>query len=542
MATLAALERYGLETRPTAPAARLPLTMIAVPHTFNIGTDVVFRQDARQLALLEVDKRGNSRPFTFGEVSKLASRLANVLLAHGLSRGERVAILLSQRHETAVAHVAVYISGLIAVPLFTLFGEEALEFRLHDCGARVVITDREGAAKLENIKERLPALREVFCVDGDTGGAIDFHTALTRASDRFEPIQTLAEDPALIIYTSGTTGNPKGALHAHRVLLGHLPGVEYPHDGFPQPGDRFWTPADWAWIGGLLDVLLPAWHHGVPVVAHRAAKFDPEAALHFMTRWQVRNVFLPPTSLRLLRQSGARHAALQLRSLASGGESLGADVLEWGRSAFALTINEFYGQTECNLVVGNGKGLPAQRPGWTGTPIPGHAVRIVNGKGEEVPHGTPGNIAVRRPDAVMFLGYWNNPAATADKFIGEWLLTGDQGLQNEAGYIQFIGRDDDLITSAGYRIGPGEIESCLAHHPAVAMAAVVGVPDPIRTEIIKAVIVPAPGFEPTPQLAEEIRAFVKKRLAAHEYPRLIEFRSQLPLTATGKVMRRLLRD
>jgi len=377
--------------------------MMAVPHTFNIGTDVVFRQDARQLALLEVDARGNSRPFTFGEVSKLASRLANVLLAHGLSRGERVAVLLSQRHETAVAHVAVYISGLIAVPLFTLFGEEALEFRLHDCGARVVITDREGAAKLESIKDRLPALRAVFCVDGDTGGAIDFHIALTRASDHFEPVRTLAEDPALIIYTSGTTGNPKGTLHAHRVLLGHLPGVEYPHDGFPQPGDRFWTPADWAWIGGLLDVLLPAWHHGVPVVAHRAAKFDPEATLHFMARWQVRNVFLPPTSLRLLRQSGARHAALQLRSLASGGESLGADVLEWGRSAFALTINEFYGQTECNLVVGNGKGLPAHRPGWTGTPIPGHAVRIVNGKGEEVPHGTPGNIAVRRPDAEVFV-------------------------------------------------------------------------------------------------------------------------------------------
>jgi acetyl-CoA synthetase len=515
--------------------------VIAVPHAFNIGVDVVFRQDPGQLALIEVDAEGRSRSFSFGDLAGLASRLANLFQAYGLMRGERVAILLSQRHETAVAHVAIYISGLIAVPLFTLFGDDALEFRLRDCGARAVIADRECVAKLDRIKDRLPALRDIFCVDRNTGSAVDLHAALARAEDRFEPVQTLADDPALIIYTSGTTGNPKGALHAHRGLLGHLPGVEYPHDKFPQPGDRFWTPADWAWIGGLLDVLLPAWHHGVPVVAHRAAKFDPAAALDFMARWQVRNVFMPPTSLRLLRQSGEKHAGLQLRSVASGGESLGADVLEWGHSALNVTINEFYGQTECNLVLGNGMGLPACRPGWTGTPIPGHTVRVVDEKGCQVPHGTSGNIAVLRPDPVMFLGYWQNQLATAAKFAGDWLLTGDQGIQDETGYVKFLGRDDDLITSAGYRIGPGEIESCLAHHPAVAMAAVVGVPDPIRTEVIKAVIVLAAGFEPTARLADDIRTFVKTRLAAHEYPRIIEFRAQLPLTATGKIVRRLLR-
>jgi acetyl-CoA synthetase len=422
-----------------------------------------------------------------------------------------------------------------------LFGEDALEFRLRDCAARAIVTDRDGVAKLERIKERLPALRHIFCVDHDTRGAVDFHAALGRASDRFEPVRTLAEEPALIIYTSGTTGNPKGALHAHRVLLGHLPGVEYPHNRFPQPGDRFWTPADWAWIGGLLDVLLPSWHHGIAVVAYRAAKFDPATALDLMVRHGIRNVFMPPTSLRLLRQSGAKRTDLKLRTVASGGESLGADVVEWGRETLGLRINEFYGQTECNLVLGNGEGLPEPRPGWTGTPLPGHMVRVVDHDGREVPHGPVGTIAIRRPDPVMFLGYWGNESASAAKFAKEWLLTGDQGIEDDCGYFRFVGRDDDLITSAGYRIGPGEVESCLSHHPAVAMAAVVGVPDPIRTELIKAVIVLAAGFEPTPQLAQDIQNFVRTRLAAHEYPRIIEFASQLPLTATGKVMRRLLR-
>lgn len=508
---------------------------------FNIGVDVVCRQDPARLALLEVDARGVSRPFSFGDVAKLASRAANVFRAHGLTRGDRVAILLSQRHETAVTHVAVYLSGMIAVPLFVLFGEEALEFRLRDCGARAVVTDTEGVSKLAKVRERLPALARIYCVDGDIDGTLDFHQMLNRAADQFEPEKTQADDPALIIYTSGTTGNPKGALHAHRVLLGHLPGVEFPHDGFPQPGDRFWTPADWAWIGGLLDVLLPAWHHGVPVVAHRAAKFDPGASLDLMARMHVRNVFMPPTALRLLRHSGEKSAELSLRTVASGGESLGADVLEWGRATFGLTINEFYGQTECNLVLGNGGGLPASRPGWTGTQIPGHIVSIVDEEGRPLDAGATGQIGIRRPDPVMFLGYWNNPAATAAKFAGDWLLTGDLGIRDELGYFRFVGRNDDLITSGGYRIGPGEIESCLYKHPAVATAAVVGVPDPIRTEIIKAVIVLAHGFEPSSQLASEIQSFVKTRLAAHEYPRIIEFAPSLPLTPSGKIIRRLLR-
>jgi acetyl-CoA synthetase len=317
--------------------------------------------------------------------------------------------------------------------------------------------------------------------------------------------------------------------------------VEFPHDGFPQPGDRFWTPADWAWIGGLFDVVMPAWHHGVAVVAHRPRKFDPAEAIRLMADHGVRNVFMPPTALKLLRASGARDARVRLRSLASGGESLGEDLIEWGRSAFGLTINEFYGQTECNLVVGNGAALPPVRPGWTGTAIPGHTVGIVDESGRELPPGEMGSIAYRRPDPVMFLRYWQNEAATEAKFRGDWLISGDLGVRDEAGYFRFVGRDDDLITSGGYRIGPGEIEACLSRHPAVALAAVVGEPDPIRTEVVKAVIVLKPGFAASDALKADLQQHVRSRLAAHEYPRIVEFVPELPLTATGKIIRRALR-
>ncbi|HYD99395.1 MAG TPA: acyl-CoA synthetase, partial [Alphaproteobacteria bacterium] len=467
---------------------------------------------------------------------------ANVLAAHGLERGDRIGILLPQAVETAVSHVAAYKAGLIAVPLFTLFGADALEFRLADCGARAVVTDGAGLAKLAEIRDRLPALRLVLCIDGPAAGAADFHALLERASDSFRPVDTAADDPALIIYTSGTTGNPKGALHAHRVLLGHLPGVELPQNFLPQPGDLFWTPADWAWIGGLLDVLLPAWHHGVPVVAHRARKFEPEAALDLVARLGIRNLFLPPTALKLLRQSGARRDDLAVRSVGSGGETLGAGLLDWARETFGVTVNEFYGQTEANLLVGNCAELFPVKPGSMGRPIPGHTVAIVDDAGAPLPEGSVGNIAVRRPDPVMFLGYWGQEAATRAKFAGDWMLTGDLGRADADGHLWYVARNDDLITSAGYRIGPGEIEDCLLKHPAVAMAAVVGVPDPIRTEAVKAFIVPRPGTAATPALAAELQAFVKTRLAAHEYPRHVEFVDSLPMTATGKIVRRALRD
>jgi acetyl-CoA synthetase len=517
-----------------------------VPEFYNIGVDVCDRHatGAGRLALIFQDEGGAVRRYSFDDIKAQSNRFANVLTAHGLARGDRLGILLPQAPETAVAHVAAYKAGLIAVPLFTLFGEDALEYRLSNSGAAALVTDRAGYAKIAAIRDRLPALRHVYAIDGPESGTHDFAALLARASDAFVPLATRADDPALIIYTSGTTGNPKGALHAHRVLLGHLPGVELPHEFFPQKGDLFWTPADWAWIGGLIDVLLPSWHHGMPVLAYRARKFDPDEAFALMARHGVRNVFLPPTALKLMRQGdgGGRRPGLALRTVASGGETLGGELLDWGRATFGLTVNEFYGQTECNLLVGNAAGLFPVRPGSMGRAIPGHDIRIVDSDGRPVAQGEIGLVGVRRPDPVMFMEYWGNEAATAAKFAGEFLVTGDLARQDGDGYFWFVGRSDDLITSGGYRIGPAEIEDCLMKHPAIALAAAVGVPDPVRTELVKAFLVLKPGHAPSADLARAVQDFVKVRLAAHEYPRLVEFVDALPMTTTGKIIRRALRE
>ncbi len=510
-----------------------------IPARFNIGVDCCdkWADGSGRLALLHLHADGRADRLSFDALKQASNRLANVLRAHGVHRGDRVAVLLPQVPDAAIAHLAIYKLGAIAVPLFQLFGEQALEFRLRDSGAVALITDATGLPKLDNIRARLGALRLLLHTEGPAPGALDLAALAARASDDCVPVDTAADDPALIIYTSGTTGSPKGALHAHRTLLGHLPGVELPQELFPQPGDLYWTPADWAWIGGLLDVLLPSLHHGVPVLAHRMQKFDPDLAFALMARHGVRNAFIPPTALKMLR-GATPGPGLRLRSLGSGGETLGAELLDWGRATFGCAINEFYGQTECNLVVSSCSTLFPARPGWIGRAVPGHEVAVLDADGRPAQFGT---IAVKRPDPVMFLGYWNNPAATAAKFVGDWLLTGDQGESDGEGWFRFVGRDDDVITSAGYRIGPGEIEDCLLRHPGVANAAVIGLPDALRTEAVTAVVVPAPGAIAGPALARELQELVKSRLAAHAYPRQVVFQDALPLTATGKVMRGELR-
>ncbi len=515
-----------------------------VPAVFNIAAACCDRwaDGSGRIALIHETAGGTVERITFDALRGAAARVGNVLKAQGIARGDRVAVLLPQGPEAAVAHFAIYRIGAIAVPLFQLFGPDALEFRLRDSGAAAIVTDDVGLAALGAIRERLPALRTILGVDGVRPGVLSLWEQAERASDACPVVETAAEDPALIIYTSGTTGAPKGALHAHRTLIGHLPGVEMPQEMFPQPGDLFWTPADWAWIGGLLDALLPSLFHGVPVLAHRMAKFDPERAFGLMARHGVRNTFMPPTALRMMRQvRDPTRFGHRLRSIGSGGETLGAETLEWGREAFGVTINEFYGQTECNLVVANCSGLMPVKPGLMGRPVPGHHVAVIDAGGMPRPPGEEGRIAIRRPDPAMFLGYWNNPDATAAKFQGDWLLTGDTGAIDDDGYIRFLGRDDDVITSSGYRIGPGEVEDCLLRHPAVALAAVVGLPDALRTEEVTAVIVPREGVVADDALAARIRAFVRERLAAHLYPRRVLFVETLPMTATGKVMRGALR-
>jgi acetyl-CoA synthetase len=527
-----------------------------IPARFNIATACCDRHadGSGRLALIYVDEDGEARRTSFDEVTEASRRFANVLKADGLARGDRVAVFLSQSLELPIAHLAAFRSGLVSIPLFSLFGEDALEFRLANSSAKAVITDESGWEKLKKIRERLPDLKSIYVI-GDHKGISDhevigvremagtkpFWASLKAAPADFATVDTSADDPAMIIYTSGTTGNPKGALHAHRVVLGHLPNVEMCHDFLPKPGDLMWTPADWAWIGGLINALLAAWYHGVPIVGHRARKFEPQAAMAMMADYGIRNVFLPPTALKLMRVAGVKHPGVKLRSIFTGGESLGGELLEWVRVTFGVDAHEVFGQTECNLVIGSNSKLFPIRPGSMGKATPGFDVRIVDERGEELPRGQRGVIGVRQPCPCTMIEYWKNPEATAKKFVGEFLLTGDLGIEDEDGYFWYVSREDDVITTAGYRVGPSEIEHTLMKHPAVAMAAVVGIPDPIRTESIKAWIVLRPGFAAGDALAREVQEFVKVQLAAHEYPRFVAFVESLPMTATGKVLRRELR-
>jgi acetyl-CoA synthetase len=517
-----------------------------IPARFNIAAACLGRATADDLApaILNVLADGRTECWTAAMLARDSAKLANALAAHGIGRGDRVAILLPQIPETAVTHLATWRLGAVTVPLSVLFGVDALAYRLGDCGAVALVTNCAGAEKVAGLRDRLEALRLVIAVDGPAGAAEDWRALIDRASDRQQPADTGPDDPAVMVYTSGTTGPPKGALHGHRVLLGHLPGVQMSHEFLPQSGDRLWTPADWAWAGGLFNVLLPGLYFGVPVVSQRAERFDPEAAWRLMARQAVRNAFIPPTALKMLRAVPEPRARfdLKLRTVASGGESLGRETLEWGRTALGLTINEFYGQTECNYVLSSCGALGVTQPGAIGKAVPGHEVAVIDETGEKLPAGAQGQIAIRSPDPVMFLEYWGRPDATRDKFVGDWMTTGDQGVADEEGYIRFVGRDDDVITSAGYRIGPGEIEDCLLGHPAVRLAAAVGKPDPVRTEIVKAYVVLADGYVPSEALAAEIGAWVRERLSAHEYPREVAFVDAIPLTTTGKVIRRHFRE
>ena len=519
----------------------------SIPSTFNIAVDVCDRHaaDRSRVAMIFEDQAGTPSEHTFAEFRARSNQLAGALRRLGVQRGERVGIVLSQRPETAVAHLAAYKLGAIALPLATLFGPEALQHRLGNAGVRVVITDPHSLERLLAVQKNLPQLEHIISVDpADGDGVLDYRKLLARESDSFDPVKTAAEDGALLIYTSGTTGPPKGALHAHRMLLGRLPSMEFVHGFFPQPGDRFWTPADWAWAGGLLDMLLPSWHYGVTVVAHRARKFDAAHAFDLIARHKIRNVFLPATVLKMMRKidDPQKLREVRLRTIHTGGETVGEEVIRWTQETLGSPPHEGFGQTEMLMMLANCAALMPIKPGSMGRPVPGHEVDLLDAEGQPVPVGETGEICIRRPVPGMFLRYWDDETATREKFRGDWLCTSDLGRKDEDGYFWYVGRKDDVISSGAYRIGPGEIEACLAGHPAVALAAAVGSPDPIRGEIVKAFVQLRDGVRPTPELAQELQAYVRTRLSAHEYPRELEFIAALPTTTTGKVMRKELRD
>ena len=518
-----------------------------VPGRYNIARGCCGRwaEDRSRFALYWEDESGAAAGYSFWDIQTAANRLSNALAALGVKRGDRIAILLPQRPETAIAYIAIFQMGAIALPLSHLFGPEALEYRLEHAGASVALVEPSTLPNLWTIKDRLSQLRRVIGVGGARESSVlSWEDLLQKASAEFVCADTSAEDPSLIIYTSGTTGAPKGALHAHRVLLGNIPGFVHSHDFFPQKGDVFWSPADWAWAGGLFDALLPTWHFGLPVLGYRG-KFDAGKAYYLLEKYGIRNSFLFPTALKLMMKAfpePRKKFSLNLRSVMSAGESVGTTVIEWAREHLGVTINEMFGQTEINYVVGNCQAAWPVKPGSIGRPYPGHKVAIVDEEGREVKRGELGEIAIKREqDPVFFLEYWKNENATKEKFIGDWATTGDQGRMDDDGYLWYQGRSDDVIKSAGYRIGPAEIESCLVKHPAVANAAVIGKPDEARGAIVKAFIVLQPGHLPSQPLMEEIQKHVRGRLAPYEYPREIEFIDALPMTTTGKVQRKELR-
>ena len=520
-----------------------------IPEHFNMGIDVCDKNAVNtpeKLALIVVEPGKQPISYTFLHLKRLSNKLANLFKAHRLDRGERVGILMGQSLEVAISHIAAWKIGAISIPLFTLFGEDALRFRLKDSQAKLLVTDTDNLPKIEAIRDDLPHLKLIIVVNQkvDDGDQIDFWKGMEEASDAFTPVNTLSEAPAFICYTSGTTGNPKGALHAHRTMFGHLTGMEMFHDFIPKKGDRMWTPADWAWVAGLMNCLMCSWHHGVTNVAYRARKYDPEEALRLIAEHDIRNTFMPPTALNIMRQiKNIPKYEAKLRTIAVAGEPMGAELFHWAQENLGIQCNEFYGQTECNLVVSNCQEIMEVKPGSMGRAAPGHVVEVIDTEGNILPSGEEGEIAVlRKNDPVLLLEYWRNTAATEAQRRDQWWRMGDTGIKDEDGYLWFVGRADDVITSAGYRIGPGEIEDCLCKHPAVSLAAAVGIPDDVRTEVIKAFIMLNPGYRASTQLEEEIRNSVKINLSPHEYPKFIEFVSKIPLTATGKIKRKELRD
>ncbi len=561
-------------TTTTEPAANGPVSFdgIAasfrwqVPARFNISDWVCERHadGSHRVAMMACREGADDVTYTFDQINRWAASLAGAFGALGCAAGDRVAVILPQRLETALLHVAAHKAGLVSLPLSVLFGDDALAYRLQDSGTRLVVTTAERAGVIASIAAQLPELNTVLVVpdqpvSDETAATVsvtlDDRSAVTQqnfwqALLAATPLQTAAvtqtDDPAFLLYTSGTTGPPKGALIPHRALIGNLTGFEMSQNGYPRDNDIFYTPADWAWTGGLLDGLMPAWFYGTPVVGFDAGKFDAEAVLSVMSRHRVTCAFIPPTALKMIRAEAGLldQYPLSLRAIMSAGEAVGDALFSWGREVLGLDINEMCGQTEHNYVMGNCSLVMPVKPGSMGKAYPGHRVAIMAEDQTLCAPGVAGEIVVHRDDPVHFLGYWNKPDATAEKYTGEWFHTGDIGLIDEDGYCWFQGRADDVISSAGYRIGPGEIEDCALRHPAVLQAAAIGVPDPdgIRGDIVKLCVVLKEGYTDTAALKTELADWVRRYLAAYEYPRLIEIFDALPMTTTGKVRRKALRD
>ncbi|WP_069808162.1 AMP-binding protein [Vulcanisaeta thermophila] len=518
-----------------------------IPERFNVGYAIIDRNVKRgfgdRISIYYIDDEGNRASYTFNELKRFSDSIASTLRDLGVGVGDVVGVYLQPRPELVATLTAVYRLGGIALSISPLIGTDGVLYRVRHSGAKVVVMEGSRVDVREKLKD-VETLRGVFIVDDEARYDKEYPISdALKGGGNFSPVETRSEDPAQLFYTSGSTGPPKGVLHAHRFLLGHIPTYQLYFELAPREGDVYWTNADWGWIGALGDVVLPSLYFGMPVVAYRRSRgFSARDALEVMQEFKVTAAFITPTALRIIRREfpwPRRDFDLRLRAISTAGESPGKDLIEWGMNALGIPVNEFYGATESNLVVTNNS-LWA-KPGSLGKPAPGHVVDVVDDNGNPLPPGSEGYIAVKLPDPVVFLGYFKNPEATRERIRNGWFFIGDMGVKDEYGYLWFKGRADDVIKVSGYRIGPEEVEHVLLQYPAVMDVGVIGKPDPVRGTIIKAFIVLKPGYQPSDELKADIQNFVKSRLAAYAYPREIEFVNELPRTETGKLKRYELR-
>jgi acetyl-CoA synthetase len=526
-----------------------------VPPDYNVAIDCLERPFHRKeaVALYYEDDEGNTATYTFGQMREASCRMANALRALDIGRGDVVAVHTPQRPETAILHMALYRLGAIGLPISKLFGPDAIQYRLENSSAKAILMEPETVSKLDSVRGNVATLRHVIVCGGKAAGlpgggkvdGLDFDALLANGASRFQADRvSQAEDPLLLMYTSGTTGNPKGVLHAHRYVIGHN-GIDYSYD-FLRAGDLYYSPADWAWAGGLLDGLLAIWPYGIPVLAYRSkARFDPDVTLALLEKYGATVGLYPPTALKTLREvkkPREKYSGLKLRCIVSGAEPVSPSLARWVDEELKVGFNQGFGQTEANYFIGTCGALEPYELEPLGKAFPGHRVAVVDGDGKPVKHGDVGEIAIGKESPVVMREYWKNPEAMKEKFRGEWCVTGDMGSADDRGYFYFQGRGDDVIKTSGYRVGPAEIEAKIIEVKGVASCAVIGVSDPQRGQAIKAFVKVLPGTDKSDALIKEIQAHVKQKLAAHEYPREIEFMDEFPMTVTGKIRRRDLRD
>jgi acetyl-CoA synthetase len=508
-----------------------------VPARYNIAADVLDKHEPSRLAMFWEDWQGNERSLTFGDMQALTNRTANALRDHGVGEGDRVAVMLPPLPEAAATFLATYKLGSILLSLSILYGDESIAHRLRDCAAKVIVTNAANGGRIERIRADLPELKHVLLVDEAFGRAV------AQASDRFETLDTPADQPAQIYYTSGTTGLAKGIVHAHRYLLAHNE-FELVHD---VRGDEvFHSTGEWAWIAGIIPGILGPWRFGAPIAVYaRRGGYDPQQTLYVLEKYSVRNLFATPTALRAMAALGDvsdRCPNVSLRLACAAGEPLNPEVISWFAGQFGIPVMDFYGLSESYPLCANYPTMDI-RPGSMGKPTPGWDVALLDDDEQPVPADETGEICLRsRTNPHYPLGYWNCPEDSKRVFGGEWFHTRDVARQDEDGYVWYEGRNDDVIISAGYRIGPFEVESALVAHPKVVEAAAIASPDGLRGHIVKAFVRVLPDAEPSDELAREIQSFVRDRLSAYAYPRAIEFVDDLPKTLTGKIRRIELRE